>query len=111
MIKMADSVADVRALLADPASPDQRWTDTHLEQAINGAVRILLSLRPDASLQAFVEIPPDTPSDGELPVSDTYQFAITLHSAGSVLLERASDKSLRDQGNAFIAQAIKLMGV
>ena len=111
MITMDEAIAEVRALVADPADVDQRWSDDHVALMVNNAVRLLLSMRPDASIGPFKEMPADTPLGGTLPIVDTYRFPVNLHSAGSLLLERASDKSLRDQGNAFITQAIKLMGV
>jgi hypothetical protein len=107
----ADTVIQhVRELVGD-TSPTPRWDDARVYAAADLAFNYILTHRPDASEQPFVDIPDlsDHPAFDPFPILVAFEHALEMEASANLLYTRASDESLRDQAADFHSQVDKIL--
>ena len=102
-------IETVRVLVADTNVP-YRWADDVLLARINEASADLFTRRPDASPTPFSDLPDPMLAIDNMSCLDRFIPAVRFHAAALLLQERASDKSLRKQGEDFMKTYLGYIG-
>lgn len=104
-------VDDARPMVGDETEP-YHWADPQIVAVVDSGLQVLHSMRPDALTSVTVD-PPDTLESlyDAVPVRDSFRAALRYFVAGTLLQERGSDKSMRQQGADFLARFQALAGV
>jgi hypothetical protein len=102
-------IDEVRPLIADTEQP-YRWSDARVKAKINSSIGETFSRRPDSLLTASSSAPNTLSSMyDEVPMEDRFKIPLVFYAAYLLLMERASDKSLRTQGMDFLKLYANLM--
>jgi hypothetical protein len=109
-VPVSNVISTLRVLVADTTVP-YRWSDDILLDRVNDALTDLFTRRPDASPTPFTDLPDPLLATDNMSCLDRFVPAARFHAAALLLQERASDKSLRKQGEDFMKTYTEYLGV